>query len=90
MYKASWWYFLPFSFPSFFYSFLNMSDKNRKSSQFIPSWPNSHAPKVTPESTKSSSIHEESLELVSFNDLQQGELYIIKIKLIAIALFQGE
>ncbi|KAI7888363.1 uncharacterized protein EV154DRAFT_518040 [Mucor mucedo] len=66
-----------------------MSDKNRKSSQFIPSWPNSHAPKATPESTKTSSIHEESLELVSFNDLQQGELYIIKIKLIAIALFQG-
>lgn len=66
-----------------------MSDKNRKSSQFIPSWPNSHAPKTTPESMKTSSIHEESLDLVSFNDLQQGELYIVKIKLIAIALFQG-
>lgn len=66
-----------------------MSDKNRKSTQFIPSWPNSHAPKNVAESTKTSSIHEESLELVSLNELQQGELYIIKIKLIAIALFQG-
>ncbi|KAG2231005.1 hypothetical protein INT48_001612 [Thamnidium elegans] len=66
-----------------------MADKNRKSTQFIPGWPTSHAPKNTTESVKTSSIHEESLDLVPTNELQQGQLYIIKIKLIAIALFQG-
>ncbi|KAI9340611.1 hypothetical protein BD770DRAFT_399570 [Pilaira anomala] len=66
-----------------------MSDRNRKSNQFIPGWPTSHAPKPNNESIKTSSIHEESLDLVQINDLQQGQLYIIKIKLIAIGLFQG-
>lgn len=72
-------------------------EKNKK---FIPNWPNNHAPQQhqikhnhpsKSESTNSpASVHEESLDLVSTNDLQQGELYIIKIKLIAIALFQGK
>ncbi|GAA5803403.1 hypothetical protein HPULCUR_008883 [Helicostylum pulchrum] len=66
-----------------------MADKNRKSTQFIPGWPTSHAPKNTTESVKTSSVHEEALDLVPINELQQGQLYIVKIKLIAIALFQG-
>lgn len=66
-----------------------MADKNRKSTQFIPGWPTSHAPKNTTESVKTSSVHEEALDLVQINELQQGQLYIVKIKLIAIALFQG-
>lgn len=64
-----------------------MTDKYRKSTQFVPGWPTSHTP--SPESVKTSSIHEEYLDVVPLNELQQGELYIIKIKLIAIALFQG-
>jgi hypothetical protein len=64
-----------------------MSEKNRKSKQFVSNWPSSHAPKYS--SNESTSIHEESLDHVSTNQLQQGELYILKIKLIAIALFQG-
>ncbi|CAO3623782.1 unnamed protein product [Mucor hiemalis] len=64
-----------------------MTDKYRKSTQFVSGWPTSHTP--SPESVKTSSIHEEYLDVVPLNELQQGELYIIKIKLIAIALFQG-
>jgi hypothetical protein len=74
---------------------------NKRRQQFIPNWPNNRAPTATvwkhhtraaaeSTSTNTNSIHEESLDLVPMNDLQQGELYIIKIKLIAIALFQGE
>jgi hypothetical protein len=62
-----------------------------KQKQFITNWPSSHAPKyASNESTKTASIHEETLDHVPTNQLQQGELYIIKIKLIAIALFQGK
>lgn len=65
-------------------------DKNGKAAQFLPNWPNSHAPKSAPaESTNATSIHEEYLDQVTLNEMQQGELYILKIKLIAVALFQG-
>lgn len=74
-----------------FFSLYTMTDKNRKSKQFITNWPSSHAPKyASNESTRTASIHEETLDHVSTNELQQGELYILKIKLIAIALFQGK
>jgi hypothetical protein len=49
-------------------------------------WPASHDP-IDNNSTQSE--NEECLDLISLNDLRQGELYIIKIKLITIALFQG-
>lgn len=49
-------------------------------------WPASHDP-IDNSSTQSE--NEECLDLISLNDLRQGELYIIKIKLITIALFQG-
>lgn len=65
-------------------------DKNRKPAQFLPNWPNSHAPKAaSAKSTNTTSIYEESLDQVTLNELQQGELYILKIKLIVVALFQG-
>ncbi|RCI02289.1 hypothetical protein CU098_012297, partial [Rhizopus stolonifer] len=43
---------------------------------------NSHTPSVTAD-------NEYMLDLVPLSELQQGELYILKIKLVAIGLFQG-
>ncbi|KAI8881579.1 hypothetical protein K501DRAFT_334654 [Backusella circina FSU 941] len=56
------------------------------SHQFLPVWPSSH---VRPESTTTSEIHEEVPENLTMDELQQGELYIVKCKLVVIALFQG-
>ncbi|KAL9548973.1 hypothetical protein MBANPS3_005426 [Mucor bainieri] len=64
-------------------------DRNNNSVQFLPNWPNAHAPKTPAESTTAPSVHEEALDHVTLNELQQGELYILKIKLIVVALFQG-
>ncbi|KAK4514685.1 uncharacterized protein ATC70_002286 [Mucor velutinosus] len=64
-------------------------DWDSKPVQFLPNWPNAHAPKTPAESITGSSAHEEALDHVTLNELQQGELYILKIKLIVVALFQG-
>ncbi|KAG1231056.1 hypothetical protein G6F35_001760 [Rhizopus arrhizus] len=56
--------------------------------QYTCPWPTSHAP--TNGSIKSAhSNSEDCLGLVTLSELKQGELYIIKIKLVTIALFQG-
>ncbi|KAL7330644.1 hypothetical protein PS15p_205555 [Mucor circinelloides] len=64
-------------------------DRNGKPVQFLPNWPNAHVPRTPAESTTTPSVHEESLDHVTLNELRQGELYILKIKLIVVALFQG-
>ncbi|KAL0143961.1 hypothetical protein V8B55DRAFT_1482230 [Mucor lusitanicus] len=64
-------------------------DRDNKPAQFLSNWPNAHAPKTPAESTTAPSVHEEALDHVTLNELQQGELYILKIKLIVVALFQG-
>lgn len=64
-------------------------DRNSKPVQFLPNWPNAHVPRTPAESTTTPSVHEESLDHVTLNELRQGELYILKIKLIVVALFQG-
>ncbi|KAI9243707.1 hypothetical protein BY458DRAFT_530382 [Sporodiniella umbellata] len=47
-------------------------------------WPSSHSP------TNEQSIRDEdNFDVVTLSELQQGELYIVKIKLVTIALFQG-
>jgi hypothetical protein len=57
--------------------------------QYTCPWPTSHAP--TNGSIKSAhSNSEDCLGLVTLSELKQGELYIIKIKLVTIALFQGK
>ncbi|KAG1470835.1 hypothetical protein G6F56_002458 [Rhizopus delemar] len=47
-------------------------------------WPPSHAP-----SNDSHIRNEDPFEVVTLNELQQGGLYIVKIKHVTIALFQG-
>lgn len=48
-------------------------------------WPPSHAP-----SNDSHIRNEDPFEVVTLNELQQGGLYIVKIKHVTIALFQGK
>lgn len=57
------------------------------SHQFQTAWPSSH---VRPESTTTSEIHEEIPDILTMDELQQGELYLVKSKLVVIALFQGK
>ena len=59
--------------------------ENRQSAHY---WSNSHT-QIGVAHDRSVSAQQNMLEMVPFSELQQGELYIIKIKLVVIALFQG-
>ncbi|KAI8375069.1 hypothetical protein EDC96DRAFT_572194 [Choanephora cucurbitarum] len=59
--------------------------ENRQSAHY---WSNSHT-QIGVAHDRPVSAQQNMLEMVPFSELQQGELYIIKIKLVVIALFQG-
>ncbi|KAI8974996.1 hypothetical protein BDB01DRAFT_908582 [Pilobolus umbonatus] len=66
-----------------------MTDSNRKP-KLMSNWSNNQTPRHNSvDSSNTDPNHEEMLEPVPVSELRQGELYIIKIKLIAIGLFQG-